>query len=147
VNAGGKPEQEPDEPFSHLIDGLHDVRLPVSDPWVSRAWYMSVLAFEPMLDLQEEAGLVGVVLRHASGLVVGLHQDRVRAAGISGFVVLTLSVADRAALHACATRLDEMGQTHSDIEQGHVGWYLDVADPDGIVIRLHTATTVDAEEA
>jgi hypothetical protein len=108
---------------------------------------MSVFGLEPLLDLQEESGLVGVVLRHPSGLVVGLHQDRVRAAGSRGFVVLTLTVADRTALHACAKQLDAIGQGHTDIEEGHLGWYLDVADPDGILIRLHTATAVDAEEA
>lgn len=108
---------------------------------------MSVFAFEPILDLQEEPGLVGVVLRHASGLVVGLHRDRVRAAGIRAFAILTLAVADRAALRASATRLDELGQPHTDLAEGHLGWYMDVPDPDGMLIRLHTATTVDAEEA
>jgi hypothetical protein len=105
------------------------------------------LAFEPILDLQEENGLVGVVLRHASGVVLGLHQDKLRARGLKGFVVVELTIADRVALERCAQALDGMGQVRSEIQQGHLGWYVDVPDPDGIVIRLHTATAVDAEEA
>jgi hypothetical protein len=108
---------------------------------------MSVLAFDAVLDLQEEQGLVGVVLRHPSGVVLGLHQDERRALGLKGFVVLAFTVGDRGILSFCERTLDEMGQEHTQIQQGHLGWYLDLPDPDGIIIRLHTATTFDAEEA
>ena len=137
----------PEKPFSGLILGIHDLRMPVTDPWVSRDWYMAVLAFEPMLDLEEAAGLVGVVLRHPSGAVLGLHQDPARAAAMRGFVTCILTVADREALEGAARELDSIGQAHTRISQGHLGWYLDIPDPDGMVVRLHTATTVDAEEA
>ena len=68
----------------HILDiqsqivGLHHVRIPVTDAWVSRNWYMSVLGFNPVLDLQEEHGLIGVVLRHRVGIVLGLHQNPTR---------------------------------------------------------------------
>ena len=143
----GGSERRDEEAFDGLIVGLHDVRVPVSDPWASREPYMSVLAFEPILHLQEASGLVGVVLRHPSGVVIGLHQDPLRAEALKGFVVLALTVADGTALQRCRDALDELAQVHTDIEQGHVGWYLDIPDPDGVLIRLHTATTVDAEEA
>jgi hypothetical protein len=147
MKVDGDSQQGDEAPFNRLIAGLHDVRLPVSNPWTSRNWYMSVFAFEPILDLQEAPGLVGVVLRHPSGIVIGLHQDAVRAAALRNFVIIALTVADRPSLQRCSALLDELGQVHTDIEQGHVGWYLDVPDPDGIFLRLHTATTVDAEEA
>jgi hypothetical protein len=135
------------EGLASLIAGLHDVRIPVRDPWVSRSWYMSVFSFEAILDLQEEPGLVGVVLRHASGAVIGLHHDEERASAMRGFVTLALTVADMPGLQACARALDGLGQARGDIQVGHLGWYLDVPDPDGILIRLHTETEVDAEEA
>jgi hypothetical protein len=108
---------------------------------------MSVLAFEPVLDLQEAEGLVGVVLRHPSDVTVGLHLDPRRAAALEGFALLVLAVPDRAALEQCAVDLDRISQPHSLIAQGHLGWYLDVPDPDGILIRFHTQTKFDAEEA
>lgn len=123
------------------------MRIPVVEPWVSRDWYVSVLGFQPVLDLQEAEGLVGVVLRHPTGFVVGLHQDPERARALAGFVILALAVADREGLQASAELLDRSRQQRSSIEEGHLGWYLDVADPDGVLIRLHTATAVDAEEA
>ncbi len=147
MTAGREHIESPDQPFSELILGVHDVRIPVSDSWVSRDWYMSVLAFEPLLDLEEAAGVIGVVLRHPSGAVLGLHQDPPRAAAMRGFVTCVLAVADRAALEDAAGQLDAIGEAHTAISQGHLGWYLDLPDPDGIVVRLHTFTSVDAEEA
>ena len=46
------------------LEGLHGVRIPVTDALVSKDWYMTVLGLEPVLDLEEEQGVVGVVLRH-----------------------------------------------------------------------------------
>jgi catechol 2,3-dioxygenase-like lactoylglutathione lyase family enzyme len=129
------------------IIGLHHIRIPVSDAWLSRDWYSTVLGFEPVLDLQEENGLIGVVLRHDQGFVVGLHQDRSRAAALRGFAILGLTVESRSQLERWATELDRAGLRHGPIEEGHLGYYLDISDPDGILIRLHTGTGPDAEEA
>lgn len=141
------PWNEEREVLAHCVSGIHDVRVPVADPWLSRDWYTSVLGFEPILDLQEEPGLSGVVLRHRSGFVIGLHRDRLRALVLREFVVLALTVADRAALETCVAAFDRVGQEHSGIEPGHLGWYVDVPDPDGLLVRLHTVTSFDAEEA
>jgi catechol 2,3-dioxygenase-like lactoylglutathione lyase family enzyme len=130
-----------------LVFGVHDIRIPTSDAWASRDWYMSVLAFEPILDLQEADGLVGVVLRHPSDVTIGLHLDPPRAAALKGFAVLVPAVPNRAALKECAIDLDRIGQPHGPITPGHLGWYLDVPDPDGMLIRFHTQTSIDAEEA
>jgi hypothetical protein len=132
---------------ARLITDIHDVRVPVSDPWVSRGWYMSTLGFESVLDLQEAEGLVGVVLRHPSGFVVGLHRDPYRAQALKGFVLFSLEVRDRDDLEVLAQLFEETGVTHSVLEEGHLGWYLDLVDPDGILTRLHTTTSADAEEA
>jgi catechol 2,3-dioxygenase-like lactoylglutathione lyase family enzyme len=129
------------------IVGLHHVRIPVTDAWVSRNWYMTVLGFNPVLDLQQEQGLIGVVLRHPGGIVLGLHQDPTRAAILQGFAVLGLSVLDRARLQEWADELNRLGLPHRSLEEGHMGWYLDIPDPDGILVRLHTGTATDAEEA
>ena len=146
----GHHAEDPDDraaPCSRLISGVHGVRIPVSDPWASRDWYVAVLAFEPILDLEEADGVLGVLLRHPCGLEIGLHHDVPRARALAGFVLLSLVVPDRKALDVCAAGFDEARQPRSPVGEGHVGWYLDVPDPDGILMRLHTLSTVDAEEA
>jgi hypothetical protein len=38
-----------------------------------------------------------------------------------------------------ADHLDRLRVEHSPITQGSLGWTLDIADPDGITIRLYSA--------
>jgi catechol 2,3-dioxygenase-like lactoylglutathione lyase family enzyme len=128
------------------IDGLHHIRIPVTDAWRSRDWYM-ILGFAPLLDFEEEKTLVGVVLRHRSGLVVGLHQDPVRAEELRGFALLGLAVSDQSQLERWAQYFDGLGIAHRPLEEGHLGFYLDVPDPDGIVVRFHSGPAPSAEEA
>jgi hypothetical protein len=127
--------------------GLHHIRIPVSDAWVSRDWYMLVLRLKPLLHLEEEDGVVGVVLRHPRGFVIGLHRDPPRALALRGFAVLGLTIASRPELTRWAGVLDELDVAHHPIEEGHLGWYFDVPDPDGILVRFHTGTGPDAEDA
>jgi catechol 2,3-dioxygenase-like lactoylglutathione lyase family enzyme len=129
------------------IIGLHHIRVPVSDAWISRDWYAAVLGFQPVLDLEEENGVIGVVLRHDQGFVIGLHRDRSRAASLKGFAILGLTVEDRLELEHWAAALDRAGVRRGPLEEGHLGFYLDIPDPDGILVRLHTGAGPDAEGA
>ena len=128
---------------------FHDVRIPVSDALVSKEWYITVLGMVPVLDLEWERGVVGVVLRHPEGFVVGLHHEPERAEALRGFAVLGLAVDGYAELQQWFDVLDRLDVPHGPIEEGHLGWYVDVPDPDGIVVRIHTekGTAPDAEEA
>jgi hypothetical protein len=108
---------------------------------------MNVFRFVPVLDEEEAERLVGVVLRHPTGLVLGLHQDPGRAEALRGFALLGLGVSDPEELTRWSARLERLGIAAGPIEQGHLGWYMDVPDPDGIVVRLHSGTAPDAEEA
>jgi hypothetical protein len=114
---------------------------------MSRDWYMTTFGFKPILDLEQEGGLVGIVLRHPQGFVVGLHQDPARAAALSGFAVLGLTVNNRSNLEQWAERLSNLGIPHWPLEEGHLGYYFDVPDPDGILVRLHTGTAPSVEDA
>ncbi len=140
------PEPRTGEP-GDLVAGLHHIRIPVTDPWVSRDWYMTTLGMVPMLHEEEEAEVVGVVLRHPEGFVIGLHRDTERAASLRGFAVLGLTLDDHNHLRQLCVRLEERGIDHVPPEEGHIGWYVDVPDPDGILIRFHTGTAPDAEQA
>jgi catechol 2,3-dioxygenase-like lactoylglutathione lyase family enzyme len=139
--------EEPADDAPLLVTGLHHVRLPVTDPERSRDWYVQVGGFVPVLDYEQEHGVVGVVCRHPSGLVIGLHQDPDRAAALSGFAVLSLAVATPEDLERWVGRLDRSSIAHGPIEQGHLGPYLEVPDPDGIVVRFHGGPLPYVEEA
>ena len=148
VSSSSTPLSGPGEGIGRPpLSGLHHVRLPVSNAWTSRDWYMDVLGCSPLLDVEVEYGVVGVVIRHPCGVVIGLHQNAVRASALSGFAVLGFAVADRSTLEDWARTLEQGGVPHLGIAQGHLGWYLDVPDPDGIVVRLHTGSGPDTEEA
>ncbi len=108
---------------------------------------MTTLGCVPVLDEEDENGVVGVVLRHSEGFVIGLHRDPQRAASLRGFAIVGLSVDGHTQLRQLCNRLDKAGTAHSGPTEGHIGWYVDVPDPDGILIRFHTGTAPDAEEA
>jgi catechol 2,3-dioxygenase-like lactoylglutathione lyase family enzyme len=129
------------------VVGVYHVRLPVSDVLRSRDWYESVLGFEPVLDYEEEDRLVGVALKHPSGVRLGLQLEPKRAPALRGFAVLSLRVSAMTDLEAWSAHFDRLGVEHSAIAAGHPGYGLEVADPDGICVELHTighSTTNDA---
>lgn len=130
-----------------LVTGLHHVRFPVTDPQISRDWYVMVLGFVPVLDYEQERGVVGVVCRHPTGLVIGLHKDPPRAKALRGFALLSLAVAAPDDLQRWIERLDQLSIRHGELEEGHLGPYVEVGDPDGIVVRFHGGPLPYAEEA
>ncbi len=128
------------------ITAIHHVKLPVSDVITSRDWYSEVLGFTPVMDFEEADRLVGVELERPSGITIGLHLAPERAAALRGFDPLALTVTDREELHLWASRLDEMGVEHSEIRSSHLGWALDLTDPDGIRVSLHTREHPSADD-
>jgi catechol 2,3-dioxygenase-like lactoylglutathione lyase family enzyme len=136
-----------DDQLAPPLQGIHHVRIPVSDIAVSRDWYPEVLGLEPVLDYEEEDRVVGVALASNDGVTVGLHLDPRRARALAGFCVLALQVDGQGALGAWVERLDALGVAHSGIREGHLGLLVEVADPDGIVVQLHTAEHPSSDEA
>ena len=127
--------------------GLHHVRLPVSDVMRSHDWYTEVFDFETRLCLEDEDHIVGVVIRHRSGLNLGLHHEPDLARTLSGFCCVALNVGSLDDLTRSSARLDALGIDHAAPTEGHLGWYIEAADPDGIVIQLHTTDQPTADEA
>ena len=127
--------------------GLHHVRLPVSDVMRSRDWYTDVLGFEPRLSLENEDRVVGVVVDHRSGLTLGLHYEPALARALRGFCTVALNVGTVDDLDRWCAYLDTLGIGHSAPAEGHLGWFVEVPDPDGLVIELHTTGQPSADEA
>jgi hypothetical protein len=71
----------------------------------------------------------------------------VRSAALGGFSILGLMVRDRSELETWTAWLDLANVAHSPILHGHLGWYVDVPDPDGIIVCLHTPELLDVDDA
>ena len=124
--------------------GVHHVRLPVVDVEASSDWYRTVLGFEILLYEEEEGGVVGAVLRHPSGVVLGLHQSEAAVVkSLDGFNVLGLTADD---LSAWVDELDRLGVIHGQVTRSSAGYFIEVTDPNGIVVQLHTAEQPNVEE-
>ncbi len=124
------------------IIGVHHVKFPVSNLEQSRKWYERVLGLRVLVDFPDEDGVV----RGLAGLLPGpppvavaLREHPTAAAGAAGFDPVSFAVTDRDAAMAWAEHLDHLGVEHSDVAAGTLGWTLDIADPDGIIIRLYSA--------
>jgi catechol 2,3-dioxygenase-like lactoylglutathione lyase family enzyme len=131
-----------------LLQGIHHVRVPVSDVATSRDWYREVLGFEAVLDFEEEGGLIGTVLSHHSAVTtIGLHLDPERAAALHGFCLIALQVEGQPALYDWVEHLDRLGIGHLGVRDGHLGLLVEVPDPDGVLLQLHTGEHPSGDEA
>jgi catechol 2,3-dioxygenase-like lactoylglutathione lyase family enzyme len=121
------------------VSGLHHLKLPVSDVARSVEWYSRSFGFIRAWELREDGELWGAALRHPdSGLQLALRRDPERAAALAGFDTLSLAVGTRSDLDAVLDRLDERGVAHGSPSPGRGGDAVDVPDPDGHLVRLHT---------
>ncbi|SDQ30912.1 Catechol 2,3-dioxygenase [Curtobacterium sp. UNCCL20] len=133
------------------IDGIHHLKLPVSDLPRALAFYERVLGAEriPEADHFRPNGDLFAHICRVDGLgtMLELRLHPVRAVLQRGFDPITVLVPDRAALDAWARHLDEVGVTHSPVLVGIQAWLLVVPDPDGTVLRLYTRETHGPELA
>lgn len=135
----------PDEP-APTIRGYHHVTLPTADVTRASDWCEQVFDFTRILIEEEEDQLIAVTLEHPSGVLLYLHQAPEQAAALRGFAVLSLAVGDQSELNDWTQRLAGLGIEHSALRAGHLGWVLDVTDPDGLHIQLHTQESVSADD-
>ncbi len=122
------------------LNGLHHVKLPVSDVVRSRDWYRDVLGMVVDIEFVEDGALRGVALRDPGETVcIALRHDPDRAAALVGFDPVALGVPTRADVEQWQRRFDDLGQPHGGVVEGHQGWVLvGVRDPDGLEVRLYT---------
>lgn len=122
------------------LDGIHHVKLPVTDLARSRAWYESRLSYEVELEFVEQGTLMGVSMRHpAGGPRIALRVDPERARAVAGFDYFSIGVPDQPTIQALADRLSGLGESHAGVHFATVGWILpDLHDPDGHEVRFYT---------
>jgi glyoxylase I family protein len=105
------------------ISSIQHVTLNVHDPERSEQWYSQVLNFS-RLAAYETPAFKRVILRHPSGIVLGLNKHDAPEADVpfnerrAGLGHLAFQVPDREQLEAWVTRFDKYGVTHSEIKPG-----------------------------
>jgi catechol 2,3-dioxygenase-like lactoylglutathione lyase family enzyme len=124
--------------------GVHHIRLPVVDIEASSDWYQTVFGFEILLYEEEESMAVGAVLRHESGVVVGLHvAEASLVSAMEGFNVLGFIGDD---IPAWIEELDRLGVAHGELTRSSAGYFIEVVGPNGTTVQLHTAEQPIVEE-
>jgi glyoxylase I family protein len=126
--------------------GIQHVAITVRDLSVSVPWYEALLDAKPVLDEDTDPGFHHTVyLVGDEGQLFGLHQHTTPApeGGFSefrpGLDHISFGVADRGELEKWASRLDELGIDHGEIEDATYGSDLSFRDPDGIALEFFCA--------
>jgi catechol 2,3-dioxygenase-like lactoylglutathione lyase family enzyme len=122
------------------LDGVHHLKLPVSDLARSLEWYRTRLGYEKSVEFVEGGTLMGIGMRHSEGGPgLALRLDPERAAAAAGFDYFAIGVPDRAAITELADRLTALGEEHAGVHRASTGWILPLLhDPDGHEVRFYT---------
>jgi catechol 2,3-dioxygenase-like lactoylglutathione lyase family enzyme len=132
------------------IAGFHHVSLPATDVERSGDWYERVFGFECVLVTEEEDHVKAVMLVHPAGMLLSVHQvpDLVTHwyGSPGGPAVLGFLVGSRDDLARWDKQLTELEAEHSSPRRAHLGWALDVIDPSGLRIQLHTREVISADD-
>ena len=122
------------------LDGVHHLKLPVSDLDRSREWYQSRLGYGVAMEFREDGRVMGLALHHpAGGPRIALRLAPEKAAASSGFDYFSIGVPTKAAMDALSARLTQLGDAHAGVQVASLGWILPgLSDPDGHEIRFYT---------
>ncbi len=123
-----------------VLDGIHHIKIPVTDLDLSRRWYESRLGYHLEIEFVEQGALMGIGLVHpAGGPKIALRLDPERSAGLGDFDFFSIGVPDKASIEALAERLVSLGETHAGVHFAGIGWILPALhDPDGHEVRFYT---------
>lgn len=122
---------------------IQHVKVPVSDLPRSVRWYRALLDLELTYEFREDGVLRGASLLHRGGGFSIALRDRRAIPGrpeLRGFDPFAVGVASRQTLDELVERCDGLGVEHRGVEERVDGSVLDVADPDGTVVRFYHLT-------
>jgi catechol 2,3-dioxygenase-like lactoylglutathione lyase family enzyme len=123
-----------------VLDGIHHLKLPVTDLDRSQRWYQDRFGYETMIDFVEEGVRMGVSMRHPNGGPdLALRCNPAMAAAAAGFDFFSIGVPGKDAIDDLAARLTASGDAHDGVHRTPVGWVLlGLRDPDGHDVRFYT---------
>ena len=114
----------------------------VTDLARSTQWYTALIGADPVLDEDEGKGAYHhTVWALPDGQLFGIHTHRSSSGAAFdessvGLDHLAFTCGSRAELEQWTTRLDELGITHSGIDDQHYGSGVSFRDPDGIALEF-----------
>lgn len=117
------------------VAGIHHVAVPVAALARSRDWYARAFGFDVTRESADE-----VAMTHPTLELVLCH-DPARATALAGFCTLTLAVSTASDLATIIAGLEATGVEHEPLTTTPEGTHVDLADPDGHVVRLRTLLT------
>lgn len=125
------------------LTGIHHITLNVHDPDLSEQWYHDVLGFSRTTEFNTP-GFRRVIMRHPSGLVLGLTRHHDPEADVrfserrTGLDHLAIQVPGRGQLEAWHARFEDLGVTHSEIKPGALpgSFLIAFRDPDDIQLEV-----------
>jgi catechol 2,3-dioxygenase-like lactoylglutathione lyase family enzyme len=124
--------------------GVRQIKLPVSDLAISARWYADLFGLELANEFFEAGAVRGVVLAdHEAGFVIGLRERGFCASSpvLDGFDVCAFMLRTAEEMSAVIDRCAELGIDHDDVDdRGDFGIAMDIADPDGTVLRFVAGT-------
>jgi predicted enzyme related to lactoylglutathione lyase len=130
------------------LTGLRAVKLPVSDLTRSQAWWSEVFGWSAFMKFPDADGTVrGLAGRFRDFADPGLSLRQTPDAHTMAGLELMLGVADKAAIEAWGTRLDELGVAHSPVIDATVGWLMVLNDPDGHEVHLYSDQRHDLDQS
>jgi catechol 2,3-dioxygenase-like lactoylglutathione lyase family enzyme len=122
------------------VQGLHHLKLPVSDLDAALAWYERVLGARHLsqFDHFDDLGVRYAVILAVPGVPVPLELRWAPSAAkaMNGYDPISFAAGTAGDLRAWATHLDVEGIEHSPVTLGGAGHLLVFADPDGTYLRL-----------
>jgi len=130
------------------ICGFHHLSLAATDLERTSDWYERVFGFKRILIEEAEDCVTMIVLDHPEGMLLHLFRPADLAPATQptdGAAVLSFRVASRDDLMAWAERLSDLEVSYSGPRQAHLGWALDIIDPSGIRIQLHTYEAISSD--
>lgn len=132
--------------MAEITGAVHHLNLSVTDLERSVAWYSQLFGLTTLVRLDDdEHEFSKVILRHPSGLLVGLTAHRANPGDPfderrSGVDHVALRVPAAPALAAWIDQLDRHGVEHSEIKTTPLGQLIVLRDPDNIQLELYAPT-------
>jgi predicted lactoylglutathione lyase len=122
------------------IIAVRQIKLPVSDLAISARWYADLFDLELANEFFEDDAVRGVVLAdHEAGFVIALREREYCASSpvLDGFDVCAFTLRTAEEISTVIDRCAELGIEHGDVhDRGDFGIAMDIADPDGTVLRF-----------